>query len=41
MTIKRNKKIKFIKPELDRLDWIGTREWYSAKDVEGAVHPGQ
>ena len=33
MTYK-NKKIKFIKPILDKLQWTGKREWYSAQDVE-------
>lgn len=31
---KRNKKIKFIKPNLDKLSWTGKREWYSAQDIE-------
>ena len=33
MTYK-NKKIKFIKPILDKLQWTGKREWYSAQDQE-------
>jgi len=31
----RNKKIKFIKPKLDKLQWTGKREWYSAENIEG------
>ena len=31
---KRNKKIKFIKPVLDKLKWTGKREWYSAENIE-------
>lgn len=34
MTIKKNKKIKFIKPSLDKLAWTGKREWYSALNQE-------
>ena len=34
MTIKRNKKIKFVKPTLDKLKWTGKREWYSALNQE-------
>ena len=34
MTIKKNKKIKFIKPILDKLAWTGKREWYSALNQE-------
>jgi hypothetical protein len=33
MTYK-NKKIKFIKSILDKLQWTGKREWYSAQDQE-------
>ena len=34
MTIKKNKKIKFIKPVLNKLSWTGKREWYSALNQE-------
>ena len=34
MTVKRNKKIKFVKPTLDKLKWTGKREWYSALNQE-------
>ena len=34
MTIKKNKKIQFIKPVLNKLKWTGKREWYSALNQE-------